>query len=791
MTVDVTTRSLLGSSGGGFNDAINSKTTSITTGAANSITTNGTSNFIGGSGGGSCNTGGGIGGANHSASTTSLQKQLSFCNKNNNNLLKVDEIEVLESGGPGGINTINTGPGGNNIDPNEQQRIPKHHSAIGYICCAPCIWLKTSATVHKIAITTATLLVTSLLVASPILFLISTAPSQLPKDCYPDEEDCMPTVAPPPECKAQVCRLAAQSIQTRMNWKSDPCKTFKEFSCSSGQPDSLRTSKSSQEAVDLQMQQLLLHNTTTGPFRKLGRLYGSCLKQNTNCTSIQLVLEKLGGYLPIGALGPSTISNLMVKIYELGPTPLIDIYYDLSYGRHPHVLLIIDGSTTSAPILENKFRWMGPKAPPYRVKEAVPILLDDLLDSFLPSSLTYEQKISEKESISIFIEELNKLRVEHSRRGFWNSSVLYNTSSLNQKYPFLNWTALIPCNWTGPIVVRSSDYLRSVGELIEKHPTRVAHNSLLVLFALGILPQGHPDPFICTKATMWALPEVASAFFMAQFTENDIKDVKYRAEIIFDALKAHLKRAPSLKGAALVKLSQLKIQTNIWKGFTNMSEIIDQLDSLEISSDNWFENILNIYQRIKEIPENPEITTQVAYAYPIVAKIFYDALSHSIVVPLSVIEVPYFDSKLPPYLQYASVGVAIAKEILRAITKAFEDKAMRCVPLSVNIFSNYSRMDILIHSGGMQIAYHSLLSLTGPIKGMARLPGLSLTPTQIFFLVSAQELCAESDYTGIDTQSSDFGNILGWLIAQGGSATEVFKCPSGSMIHAQKTCNVL
>lgn len=32
---------------------------------------------------------------------------------------------------------------------------------------------------------------------------------------------------------------------------------------------------------------------------------------------------------------------------------------------------------------------------------------------------------------------------------------------------------------------------------------------------------------------------------------------------------------------------------------------------------------------------------------------------------------------------------------------------------------------------------------------------------------------------------------LGWLIAQGGSATEVFKCPSGSMINIQKTCNVL
>lgn len=31
---------------------------------------------------------------------------------------------------------------------------------------------------------------------------------------------------------------------------------------------------------------------------------------------------------------------------------------------------------------------------------------------------------------------------------------------------------------------------------------------------------------------------------------------------------------------------------------------------------------------------------------------------------------------------------------------------------------------------------------------------------------------------------------LVWLIAQGGSATDVFKCPHGSIVNAQKTCNI-
>lgn len=117
----------------------------------------------------------------------------------------------------------------------------------------PCVWLRTSATVHKIALTTATLLVTSLLVASPVLFLLSTAPSQLPKDCNSKNDfNCLPTRSPTPECNTAPCRMAAISIQSRTNWKVDPCRNFKNFSCSA--KSSLKSVRSAQEGVDNLMQ---------------------------------------------------------------------------------------------------------------------------------------------------------------------------------------------------------------------------------------------------------------------------------------------------------------------------------------------------------------------------------------------------------------------------------------------------------------------------------------------------------------------------------------------------------
>ncbi|XP_069969132.1 EEF1AKMT4-ECE2 readthrough transcript protein isoform X2 [Bactrocera oleae] len=677
--------------------------------------------------------------SNNATKTVLLQKQMSFVGSHTP---KTEDTDALE--------------GTNNCSTTKYK-----NAALEWICCAPCIWLRTSTTVHKIAITAATILVTSLLVASPILFLISTAPSRLPKECFSSTDECVSTSPPPIECSEVICQVVAASIQGNINWNLDPCTEFKNFTCS----ENLRVKKtvrSIQGTVDTQMQYLLQHNTTKGPFRKLGRLFSSCLRQTTNSSTIKFVLEQLGGYLPTGTVGPTSISSLIKKMYKLGPTPLIDIYYDLSYGRRPQVLLIIGGPGASPLILENSIRYSGPKAPPYQFKNGEYKLLKKLLDHFLPNELSSDQKSSEKETISTFIGELNQIRMELSLRGFWNSSVLYNISSLQEMYPLLNWTDLVPYKWNNPIVVRSPDYIKAIEELLVKYSTRVVHNSMLILFTLGILPPDNPNPIICTRATMWALPDVTSAIFVAHHSTKDIKNAIKRTDVIFKSLKAYLKRAPSLKGAALVKLSSLRVQSQLWNGFTNLTFATKELESMDISSDDWFENVLKIFGTQKKDPTSIKIdrNSYDTWAYPIISKVFYDTLSHSIVVPLSIILVPYFDNRLPPYLQYASVGVHIAKEILRSITKSFEDKAIRCVPESVKIFSNHSQMEILIHSGGMQISYHSMLSVTGPIKGMARLPSLNLTPTQIFFLVTSQELCEEADYVGIDTETADFEHIF-------------------------------
>lgn len=56
------------------------------------------------------------------------------------------------------------------------------------------------------------------------------------------------------------------------------------------------------------------------------------------------------------------------------------------------------------------------------------------------------------------------------------------------------------------------------------------------------------------------------------------------------------------------------------------------------------------------------------------------------------------------------------------------------------------------------MAYHALLHQTGP-KTMDRLPGISLSPQQIFFIVAGQNMDSEFEYAGILTNSTDFTDM--------------------------------
>lgn len=100
-----------------------------------------------------------------------------------------------------------------------------------------------------------------------------------------------------------------------------------------------------------------------------------------------------------------------------------------------------------------------------------------------------------------------------------------NRGGNQTKFSFqLNWSHLVPGDWSGPIVVRSVEYFSHLPALLERHPKRIIHNSLILLFVLNTLPPSKPTPITCTKSAIWAMPQVSSALYLTQHPANVTRD---------------------------------------------------------------------------------------------------------------------------------------------------------------------------------------------------------------------------------------------------------------------------
>lgn len=150
-------------------------------------------------------------------------------------------------------------------------------------------------------------------------------------------------------------------------------------------------------------------------------------------------MQQFGSYMPMAVTGPSTIGGLILKLNEFGPIPLVSIYYDLSYGRKPQPMLIIDSSMESSPVLQRAIRWQWPKPAPFDIRYDVPPLLNTLINLFLPSYLDDDKREAERDIMTNFIRELIQLRRDCLRKGFTDSFVLYNVSMLSATYPFVSY----------------------------------------------------------------------------------------------------------------------------------------------------------------------------------------------------------------------------------------------------------------------------------------------------------------------------------------------------------------
>ncbi|XP_043792459.1 neprilysin-1-like isoform X1 [Apis laboriosa] len=353
-----------------------------------------------------------------------------------------------------------------------------------WICCVPCYWLRRSKAVHKALLTFAMLLVTSLLVTSPVLFLITTLPEgEQPRECLPLDEACIrERDGQEGLCDSKACEEASKRMVAFMRKGMDPCKDFYQFACGGIRDQQPYQPSSSfnmlQAKVDDHLHKLMANKSghMVGEFEKLGQFYNGCLKfreKPVNFTPVYELLRELGGYLPPKSIAPVDITPLVSRLLRVNGAPLFDFFVDVDLYDRSRSSVFLDLPTKRqedaffAENPEEGLRWakaysMMEKQQKRAVHEEsraytmIKSKMEELrsrrihriVEGFLPKSMDPKDRASETDLLLQFCLSLSKIYPKHKDLYNWvdvdqRVYVPFNMSYLQESFGYIRWGTLL------------------------------------------------------------------------------------------------------------------------------------------------------------------------------------------------------------------------------------------------------------------------------------------------------------------------------------------------------------
>jgi len=263
-------------------------------------------------------------------------------------------------------------------------------------------------------------------------------------------------------------------------------------------------------------------------------------------------------------------------------------------------------------------------------------------------------------------------------------------------------------------------------------------------------------------------------------------------------------------------------------------ELIKEYEGLEIFSDDFFTNDMNsnmfgMKQKMKLIdqPANKEKWNNP----PQTANAYYIPLDNSILLPAGILQPPFYDSNEPDYLNYGALGSIIGHELTHAFdntgksldgdgrlvnwwtdstldkfnvsTECFVDQynqftVVDSEGIEKNINGTRTLNENLADNGGLSRAYEAWnLSRMDNEKfneHNKKLPGISYTPDQLFYIAFGQGWCSIYRPTYISLFLEDVHSIskfrVNGVVSNSKHFAETFECPIGSKMNPENKCSI-
>ncbi|XP_058117957.1 neprilysin-2-like [Anopheles ziemanni] len=283
--------------------------------------------------------------------------------------------------------------------------------------------------------------------------------------------------------------------------------------------------------------------------------------------------------------------------------------------------------------------------------------------------------------------------------------------------------------------------------------------------------------------------------------------------------------------SALEKVSTMVNHIGYPDELMDDGKIADYYKDLELKPGSTYLNsILNI-AKFDTTMENKRLrlpinkTDWIDHSKPAIVNAFYNSVENSIQFPAGILQGQFFSYDRPKYLNYGAIGYVIGHEITHGFDdqgrqfdkdgnlvdwwqadtkKAYLEKA-RCI---IEQYGNFTEPNVKLNlngintqgeniadNGGIKEAYYAYRQWADKNGPEARLPGLDLSPEQLFWLSAAQTWCSvyrpESVKMQITTGAHSPGQfrVLGPMSNMEEFAKD-FNCPVGSKMNPVHKCEV-
>ncbi|XP_062561587.1 neprilysin-2 isoform X3 [Armigeres subalbatus] len=407
------------------------------------------------------------------------------------------------------------------------------------------------------------------------------------------------------------------------------------------------------------------------------------------------------------------------------------------------------------------------------------------------------------------------------------------------------------------IIVSVPSFMEQLGPLLQNTPKRTMANyvmwrvsgfssfflteklrkrQLQYSTALSGKQEQEPRWKECVDITSGSLPISVGALYIRKYFKEDSKraalDMVDGIKSVFvDILKKVDWMDEITRKSALDKVDSMVTHIGYPDELMDDNKIADYYKDLKFKpEDNYLNTILYMNQfgttkAFKKLRQAVNKTDWITHSRPAVVNAFYSSIENSIQFPAGILQGQFFSYDRPKYMNYGAIGFVIGHEITHGFDdqgrqfdkngnlvdwwqsdtkKAYLEKA-RCI---IEQYGNYTEPNVKLNlngintqgeniadNGGIKEAYYAYKKWTEKHGPESRLPGLDLTPEQMFWLSAAQTWCSvyrpETMKMRITTGVHSPGQfrVLGPMSNMVEFAKD-FNCPVGSPMNPAQKCEV-